>query len=51
MHEICDIPLWQARECTVVVIEKGEAFRIKCGCAATAESPRITRQYGRFAAC
>jgi hypothetical protein len=35
----------------VVVIEKGEAFRIKCSCAATAESPRITRQYGRFAAC
>ncbi|MBZ9944499.1 hypothetical protein LB533_25730 [Mesorhizobium sp. BR1-1-13] len=28
MHEVCHIPLWQARECTVVLIEQSEAFRI-----------------------
>jgi len=28
MHEVCHIPLWQARDCVVVLIEQSEAFRI-----------------------
>ncbi|MHC2424242.1 hypothetical protein ACVII1_007243 [Bradyrhizobium elkanii] len=28
MHEVCHIPLYQARECTVVLIRQSESFRI-----------------------
>ncbi|EGE55966.1 hypothetical protein RHECNPAF_780016 [Rhizobium etli CNPAF512] len=29
MHEICHIPLWQAREVTVVVVRQNEAFCVR----------------------
>lgn len=28
MHEVCDIPLWQARECVVIVIQRNDAHSI-----------------------
>src|SRR3977135_4103040 len=31
MHEVCHIPLWQARECAVVIVGKSDAFRMVCG--------------------
>jgi hypothetical protein len=30
MHEVCRIPLWQARECAVVVIRQYDAFQTDC---------------------
>ncbi|NEJ60771.1 hypothetical protein GUK21_31860 [Rhizobium leguminosarum] len=30
MHEVCHIPLWQARECAVAVIRQYDAFQIDC---------------------
>ncbi|ACK50902.1 conserved hypothetical protein [Methylocella silvestris BL2] len=45
MHEVCRIPLWQARECAVAIIRQYEAFETDCRDAETTAN-LIARETG-----